>query len=121
MLGTLVPFDAPYQIANNAPLPVGSTQSAQFYVQYPVESFTISLVFSGVANPGQDLSIAVQFSIDGQNWLNTPVLPVMQGNEYIGTVQCPAAMQFQVTALNSNPANTAATVTASALFPRSVA
>lgn len=122
MLGTLMPFDAPQVIATNAPLPpAGQVASAQFYTQYPVTSFTIMLSFAGVAAPGSDLSYNVQYSLDGINWTNCDTIPRLVGNICQGTVQCPAAMQFQVSAENTNAANVSPTVSASALIPRSVA
>jgi hypothetical protein len=121
MLGTLIPFDAPQVIATNAPLTFNVNASANFYTQYPVTSFTISLAFAGLAGTTSDVAIEVDYSLDGTNWAQATTRPGIQGTSAIGQVTCPAAMQFRASAMSINSANPNPTVSASVLVPRSAA
>lgn len=120
MLGTLMPFDAPQVIATNAPLPLNQTQSAMFYTQYPVTSFTLEIAWAGISSPNPDASYTVDYTIDGTNWAHCTTIPQLSLLT-VGEVQCPPAMQFRITATSLNPANTNAAVSASVLVPRSAA
>lgn len=115
----VIPFDIPQQFANGVSLPVNSQRSIQFSTQYPVTQMTVSVAVAGVASPTADLIYSLGYTIDGTNYSTVTLAQMTSAGLSIGAATFPAATNFQLSVTNTNPANTAATVTAAVLIPRS--